>query len=296
MPRWVLLIALLGSCTKDAPADTDPAGDADTDTDADSDTDTDADTDTDVVDADEDGVPAGVDCDDADKDVGAPSSWYDDADADGWGAGAGTSACEGPAGAVTQSGDCDDANPAFHPNAAETCEEAVDYNCDGSVGTVDADADGVAACDDCNDADASVTLGDRWYPDADGDGHGVDGERVQACEPPPGYSASKRDCDDTNAAVSPDAEEACNGFDDDCDERVDDDDNHLANGWHPDGDGDGFGAEGRGTCTTDTWWSWVEDATDCDDQDPAVNTAADEICENDRDDDCDGQLDEADCQ
>lgn len=38
-----------------------------------------------------------------------------------------------------------------------------------------------------------------------------------------GYEASV-DCNDANAAVHPDAQEACNGFDDDCDEAIDEED------------------------------------------------------------------------
>ena len=52
--------------------------------------------------------------------------------------------------------DCDDTDPLTHPGAKEPCDEPVDRNCDGSVGYADEDADGFAACEDCDDADATV--------------------------------------------------------------------------------------------------------------------------------------------
>ncbi|WP_170228821.1 choice-of-anchor L domain-containing protein [Polyangium fumosum] len=76
--------------------------------------------------------------------------------------------------------DCDDANPAVHPGAAETCNE-VDDDCDGEVdeGDVccpDPDADGVCgAADQCPDtvlpeSVPTVKLGVNRWADTDGDG------------------------------------------------------------------------------------------------------------------------------
>ena len=81
--------------------------------------------------------------------------------------------------------DCDDANAAVNPDAAETFYDAVDDNCDPSD-DYDADGDGFPAA---------------------GFGMGVFGEV---------------DCDDVNAAVNPDAEEVFyDGIDSDCDEGSD---------------------------------------------------------------------------
>jgi len=68
-----------------------------------------------------------------------------------------------------------------------------------------------------------------WYPDADGDGHGVPGATLSSCEQPVGYAASSDDCDDANAANYPGAPEICNGLDENCDAAVDNGGNALCN-------------------------------------------------------------------
>ena len=57
------------------------------------------------------------------------------------------------------------------------------------------------------------------YPDGDGDGYG-DASAEGDCELAGGLEDAS-DCDDDDAAVHPDADEACNQLDDDCDELVD---------------------------------------------------------------------------
>ena len=90
-----------------------------------------------------------------------------------------------------EEGDCDDANPAVHPDATETCNE-VDDNCDGDVDT------GVGA---------------TWYLDADGDGYGLDDQPLIACAQPAGYAADAGDCDDAEPSIHPGATETCNEVD-----------------------------------------------------------------------------------
>ncbi|MFT4975238.1 MAG: hypothetical protein ACI8S6_001125 [Myxococcota bacterium] len=92
-------------------------------------------------------------------------------------------------------GDCDDADPARYPGAAELCDEA-DNDCDGDVD---------------EDLDESY-----WFTDIDGDGYGT-GEPVLACGPPPGTASGSSDCDDQNASVHPGADEVWyDGTDQDC--------------------------------------------------------------------------------
>src|SRR6185436_3761957 len=99
--------------------------------------------------------------DDEDSGVtGTIPSWYPDGDGDGYGNGTAVVACDQPPATAGLDGDCDDADLAYHPNAPETsCADPNDYNCDGITGFADTDADGYAACDDCNDNDAAINPG-----------------------------------------------------------------------------------------------------------------------------------------
>ncbi|MCP4873418.1 MAG: hypothetical protein GY898_32405 [Proteobacteria bacterium] len=90
--------------------------------------------------------------------------------------------------------------------------------------------------------------------DADGDGWDVE-----------------EDCDDEQPLVYPNAPEACNGLDDDCDSIIDD-------GFDVDLDGHTDAA----ACA---------DGTDCDDADGEINPDADELCDG-IDNDCDEGVDE----
>lgn len=84
------------------------------------------------------------------------------------------------------------------------------------------------------------------------------------------------DCDDSDAAVNPAATEVCsNGKDDECDGLTDCADPDCA----PTTDADG-----------DTYFGGVC-GTDCDDTDPNVNPGQAEVCNNTKDDDCDGNAD-----
>jgi len=157
--------------------------------------------------------------------------------------------CDPADGQAPIGGDCDDADAGTHPGASEVPDDGVDQDCSGSDSVtcpVDGDLDGYS--------------GDGVEVDADGD-----------CDDP-GQGGLPGDCDDADPAVHPDAEELCNGLDDDCDGVVDD-------GAFLDEDGDGHGRVGCG-------------GEDCDDADPAVHPGAEEVC-NDIDDDCDGVADGA---
>jgi hypothetical protein len=61
-----------------------------------------------------------------------------------------------------------------------------------------------------------------FYQDADSDTFGDPAVPIQDCyAPPAGYVGNNLDCDDTNAAVNPDATEVCNGIDDNCNGQID---------------------------------------------------------------------------
>ena len=120
--------------------------------------------------------------------------------------------------------------------------------------------------------DDGLSDGNGSFEDGDGDGVPAD-----------------EDCDDTNAAVGPDAAEICNGIDDNCDGSVDE--GVLMEFW-ADADGDGFGDPGAVTAGCEVPTDHVEPGeSDCDDTDSAVFPGASETC-NGIDDDCDIEVDE----
>ncbi|MBL0095101.1 MAG: hypothetical protein IPP46_00465 [Bacteroidetes bacterium] len=161
---------------------------------------------------------------------------------------------------------------------------------------------------DCNDTQIQ-------YLDVDDDNYG--GDIPVAC----GVDNSD-DCDDFNDAINPAATEVCNGFDDNCNSLSDD--GLTFTTYYQDSDGDGFGdpffvistCDGApmGFITdnsdcNDNMITYVDNdldgfgvgspvacgtatvTNDCDDNEPAVNPGAPEVC-NGVDDDCNGLTDD----
>ena len=216
------------------------------------------------------------DCDGAvDEDALDTSIFYDDVDGDGSGDPAtAVWSCSPETGQVADGTDCDDGRADVHEGADELCD-TVDNDCDGEIDE-NAVADGV------------------WYVDADGDGHGELGTTLTSCDPPAGYVATADDCDDDNAAISPDASELCNGVDDDCDGDLDDADAGVVGtaAWWVDEDGDGYaGADGQ-VVACDAPINAVTATGDCDDTDALVSPDAVEVCDG-LDNNCDGLVDDA---
>ncbi len=197
--------------------------------------------------------------------------WYPDGDGDGYGGGSPTNTCAVPGvGFALAKGDCNEVDPSINPGAVETCD-GVDQNCNKQV--------------DDNAADA-----DTWYTDADGDDYGDPDVPVVACKQPASAVVDGTDCDDEFPDVHPDANEVCNGVDDDCNGKIDDA-SVGATDWYQDVDGDGFG-DGSATVACDPPdATWVDVDGDCDDRESLVYPGAAEQC-NGADDDCDGKIDE----
>ena len=105
------------------------------------------------------------------------------------------------------------------------------------------------------------------------------------------------DCDDTDATVSPLADEVCNGVDDDCDGQVDDEDTSVTDPetWYVDADGDGHGDDATATVACEPSGGEVGTGGDCDDTDARMHPGAEETdCADPTDYNCDGSTGYAD--
>jgi len=209
-------------------------------------------------------------CDDL-VDEGHDQGWRD-RDGDGFGDPLEPSEdCQIGSGFVDNSEDCDDADPGIWPGAPELCDD-LDNDCDGET-------------------DEELPT---WYRDADEDNFGDVEVSADQCQAPKGYVADATDCDDADAAVNPGAQEVCDPLDvdEDCDDLADNDDPSAApesmSVAFRDEDGDGYGDEAdAGTLVCDLDAGTSDEASDCDDDDPAVNPGVEEICDNGLDDNCD---------
>jgi large repetitive protein len=203
------------------------------------------------------------------------TTWYADIDGDSFGDASNSDTdCEAISGYVADNTDCDDADSTQNPGADERCN-GEDDDCDGE-----------------KDEDEAVDVL-TWYADSDSDGYGDAGTTQTGCDQPTGHVADDTDCDDTDAAQHPGAEEHCDGEDDDCDGDVDEDDAVDVLTWYRDADGDKYGDAAVSDVDCDQPVGYVDDETDCDDWDDAQHPAAVEYC-NGEDDDCDGDVDEDD--
>lgn len=221
-------------------------------------------------------------CDEIDQDCD-PTTLGPDADGDGHAA----IACCNTEGATRSCGeDCDDDDPRRAPGLEEVCD-AIDNDCEGSLGPgEDDDGDGYAsaACggDDCDDTSPTVFPGapelcngidddcDGVRPpwdDPDGDGYASD---VAECR---GGVLPTTDCDDGASSIHPSAPEVCDGLDSDCDGVIPAGD---------DEDGDGYAAIDA-ACVDGTF-----PKRDCDDTNPDVHPATTAACVVGEDRDCDG--------
>ncbi len=141
-----------------------------------------------------------------------------------------------------------------------------------------------------------------FYADADGDGFGNAGLRIDACaETLPGYSRDATDCDDGCASCRPGGTEICDGLDQDCSGAADE---GLLSVFYADCDRDGFvaagamstagcaaPASGPAACPSGAWISSPPAQPDCDDSCAACRPGGTEVCDG-ADQDCDTTVDE----
>lgn len=155
--------------------------------------------------------------------------------------------CEPREGWSDVDADCNENSASTYPGAEEVCNDR-DDDCDGEVD--------------------EGTSPRPLYVDTDGDGFGAPGESILGCAVEPGYADVDTDCDDADAENAPGFEEVCDGRDNDCDGRADE---------------DVLARCGMGWCE--------RLAESCHPQSCVPGTPSPETC-NATDDDCDGEIDE----
>jgi hypothetical protein len=245
-------------------------------------------------DADGDGYPEDVDCDDANGNVhpGAAevcgngvdedcngsvddrTAWlYVDEDGDGYTMGEwGEWDCsDGPPPRGTTEDDlgpdCDDWNDQVHPGAPEICD-GMDNDCDGET---------------------DEGAGNVYYADWDHDGYGRPDISESFCfEPPSDYVPDNTDFNDDCAECYPGAPEICDGLDNDGNGQADED---LVSDWYLDQDGDGYGDDNYNVYECRPGPDWVAAGGDCGPYDSSIHPGAVEVCDG-ADNNCDGNVDE----
>ncbi len=174
--------------------------------------------------------------------------------------------------------DCNNNNPAIHPNAQEICGDRVDQDCNGAdleCGPSDRDDDGDGYTENQGDCDdRSVFIGPKAQEicgdniDQDCDGYDIVCNPKDMDNDGDGYSENQGDCNDVNASIHPDAKEIC---EDKIDQNCDGADIQCGPD-DLDNDADGY----------------TEKQGDCDDTNPDIRPNAVDICNDGIDQDCNG--------
>jgi hypothetical protein len=186
------------------------------------------------------------DCDDADPDIYPGASQIcdgknNDCDDPNWPALPANEIDNDGDGYFECAGECDDADPDVYPGASQICDgknnDCDDLNWPNLEGTneYDDDSDTYSECGgDCDDTDSFVYPGAAEVlcngidDNCDGTGNDsadndTDGYDTCGSSDPLNPDGLERDCNDDEDSIYPGATESCNGFDDDCDDFLDED-------------------------------------------------------------------------
>lgn len=182
----------------------------------------------------------------------SPSTFYQDADGDGYGTDTST---------------------------ALSCEAPTGY---------------VSTAGDCNDSDATVhpTATETCGDGVDQDCSGADSSCPEDDADGDGYTESQGDCDDNDPSIHPGAAEACDAIDSDCDGDTSDGCEICDAEFYRDQDADSYGDPDVSYTGCSAKTGYVSDGSDCDDTNATIHPTATETCEDSRDNDCDGDVDE----
>ena len=241
-------------------------------------------------------------------DEGVMNTFYVDLDHDGFGeADSGVQRCTGGPGLADNGDDCDDSRADVHPkDGGETACDGINDDCKGVADDTflvnqactapDGGCAGTYVCTPDQKGSYCQTSS-SYYVDNDGDGHGS-GPPLAICPSATGYATVGDDCNDDpldGGAVSyPGHPEVCDGFDNNCNNQVDE---GLLITFYRDQDGDGVGtsADRDAGCSVPAGYVPASNGDDCND-DPADGGARQypgntEICDG-IDNNCDGNIDE----
>ncbi len=150
------------------------------------------------------------DCSGTQNDENALSSkpFYEDKDGDTWGTQAYKYFCyESGTWRAEKPGDCNDNDADVNPDQPEVCGNGKDDNCDGFQ-----DTEGAVGCQ-------------TYYWDGDNDGYGVHNDSKCLCTASGKYNTlTGGDCNDSIGSIHPNAAEACNNVDENCNGSTDEGD------------------------------------------------------------------------
>lgn len=210
--------------------------------------------------------------------------------------------------------DCNDSDASIFPGAPELCD-GIDNNCDGQVDEradsnnlvvyEDADGDGFGneasplnACfapegytdviGDCDDSDPAYNPDALEDDCADSNDYNCDGALSFEDADGDGFLGCL-DCDDQDPDINNDADELCDGIDNNCDGERDNDAVDQAE-FFTDEDQDGYGDPDAAEFACFQPSGTSANSDDCDDGNPTVHPNAAERC-NGIDDDCDDVAD-----